>query len=87
MDGESYVTSSLISNINKIILKDLLVEGSFNREETASQTDSIKKETNSNFNEVKKTRKTKNIINHTLTEIIETEQSYIKDLEMVNMIL
>ena len=87
MDGESYVTSSLISIINKIILKDLLVEGSFNREETASQTDSIKKETNSNFNEVKKTRKTKNIINHTLTEIIETEQSYIKDLEMVNMIL
>ena len=75
MDTGSSATSSLISNINNLFLNDFLLKINGLDLETSSRCDSECQE--------EKRRKRERKMRYILDEILETEQNYVRDLELV----
>ena len=84
MDLGSSATSSLISNINNLFLKDLLLSlnKTTNREESETNLTSEGDDCNEVYEEEKR-KKRERKMQYILHEILETEQNYVTDLELV----
>ena len=86
MDPGTSATSSLISNINNLFLNDFLLSMDKTNgldSETSSKSDS---ECNEFLDEEKK-RKRERKVRYILDEILETEQNYVRDLELVQLLI
>ena len=79
MDTGSSATSSLISNINNLFLNDFLLKINGLDLETSSRCDSECQE--------EKRRKRERKMRYILDEILETEQNYVRDLELVDVLI
>ena len=79
MDTGSSATSSLISNINNLFLNDFLLKIHGLDSETSSRCDSECQE--------EKRRKRERKMRYILDEILETEQNYVRDLELVELLI
>ena len=79
MDTGSSATSSLISNINNLFLNDFLLKINGLDLETSSRCDSECQE--------EKRRKRERKMRYILDEILETEQNYVRDLELVELLI
>ena len=79
MDTGSSATSSLISNINNLFLNDFLLKIHGLDSETSSRCDSECQE--------EKRRKRERKMRYILDEILETEQNYVRDLELVDVLI
>ena len=76
---DTSATSSLISNINNLFLNDFLLKIHGLDSETSSRCDSECQE--------EKRRKRERKMRYILDEILETEQNYVRDLELVDVLI
>ena len=76
---DTSATSSLISNINNLFLNDFLLKINGLDLETSSRCDSECQE--------EKRRKRERKMRYILDEILETEQNYVRDLELVDVLI